>query len=176
MAFPNTVIQYAEEENLQVQWQPDYLNVLTVSGPSSLTTVKPLMHIARSPKYDITDTTWFLRATGFNFTNIPNQISNISLSIKMNRGGRISDDTIQLCYQDQLIGENQSFPAVNTQGYSSLSPVSVYSGDLNKWKVPDLTSSMVMDSSFGIVLRYRSHPNWPHKIAPILYAVELQIS
>jgi hypothetical protein len=175
MAFPNTVIQYAEDENLQIQWHPNYLNILTVSGPSSLTTTKPLMHIARSPKYDITDKTWFLRATGFNFTNV-SSINNISLSVKMNRGGRISDDTIQLCYQGELIGENQSFPAIGHNGYSSLEPVSIYNGDTSKWQVPEINPSMIMDSSFGIVLRYRSHPNWPHKIAPILYAVELQIS
>jgi len=175
MATPRTVTQYADDEHNQIQWESDYLKFLTSPGTSSTTTVKPLRHIARAPKYDIVDVTWSIMLTNFNFDNLPASISNITLNTTMNRYGRITDDIIQLCYQGQLIGSNQSQPVEDSHGRSLLNSHTNYNGDLKQWGVTDLTTMMVQDPSFGIVVRYKGHPAWPHRTAPILYAVGLQI-
>lgn len=176
MANPTTVTQYAENEEAQIPWESDYLHFLTTPGLSSVTTVRPLHHIARAPKYDIIDVTWELQLTAFNFTNLPTTISNIQLTVNMGRAGRITDDIIQLCYLGELIGENQARPAFDINQKSLLQEVTVYSGDLSTWKIPDLTLGMVQDPTFGIVLRYKGHPAWPHKVAPVMQMVDLQIS
>lgn len=175
MASPRTVTQYADDATTQVQWKSDYLNFLTAPNVSSVTTVTPLRHIARAPKYDIIDVTWNIMATNFNFDNVPSSISTVILTIDMNRNGRIADDLIQLCYQGELIGINQCKPVADATGKSLLTPHNVYGGNLDVWQLPDLTSSMIQDPTFGVVLRYKGHPSWPHRIAPILYAVGLQI-
>jgi hypothetical protein len=177
MTLPTNVIQYADDEANQVQWIPDSLGILMSPGSSSLTTVKPLMHVARSPKYDLIDTTWFIKCIGFNFANLPSTISGVTATVSMNRGGRITDDTIQLCYQDTLIGESRALPAVDRVTQSSiLRPISIYGGAQDKWEINNLTRSMIQDPTFGIVVRYKSHPSWPHKTGPILYSITLQIS
>jgi len=90
----------------------------------------------------------------------------------MNRGGRIADETIQLAYQNNLIGKNLGSSAFNmaTQT-SSLEPITFYSGSID-----GINLSMLEDPSFGVVLRFQSHPYWPHKTAPGIDCVELQIS
>jgi hypothetical protein len=178
MTLPTNVIQYAEDEITQVQWIPNNLNILTNPNTgNSLTTVRPLMHIARSPKYDLTDTTWFIECTGFNFTNLPDIVSGVTANISMNRGGRITDDIIQLCYQGNVIGESRAQPAVDRTTHSSiLHPMTTYGGSTDTWEINDLTLNMVQDPTFGIVVRYKSHPSWPHKTGPILYSITLQIS
>ena len=179
MSNPTIVTQYAEDEATQIQWQIDNLNFLSSPGIGGVSTVKPLLHIARSPKYDYKNQTWSISCTGFNFNTVPDVISGVSAIIAMNRGGRITDDIIQLCYQGQLIGENKAQPAyimTANQDQSLLHPTTVYGGDLDLWKVDDLTANMVTDLSFGIVARYKSHPSWPHSTSPILYSISLQIN
>lgn len=178
MTMPTLVTQHAEDESTQIQWDPNNLHILLSASASSLSTVKPLMHIARSPKYDLTDTTWYIACTGFNFSNVPNIISGVTANININRGGRIADDTIQLVYQGEVIGVNQAQPAfihTSSQDKSLMELKAVYGGENNNWGVDGLTKEMVQDSTFGIVLRYKSHPAWPHKTSPILYSVQLQI-
>jgi hypothetical protein len=176
MSFPTNVIQYAEDETTQIQWQPENLNYLTSPGISSVSTIKSLSHIARSPKYDLTNTTWFIQATGFSIDNLPETISGITVTVNMNRYGRITDDTIQLCYQGELIGENYCQPVIDSNNHSLLTPHTIYGGPTDTWHITNLTPAMVADPTFGVVLRYKSHPAWPHRTSPVLYTVMLQIS
>jgi len=176
MTSPTTVIQYADDEETQIQWDP---NTLASLGTVGITTVKPLLHVARSPKYDLTNTTWYMKCTGFNFTDLPTTISGITVTIKMNRGGRITDDVIQLCYQDNLIGESRAQPAyINTvnQDQSFLYPTTTYGGTTDTWKVDNITTDMIQDPTFGVVVRYKSHPRWPHRTSPIMYSIAMQIN
>jgi hypothetical protein len=161
---PSTITQYAEDES-HISWIDNFSNIKSSTG-RLVSTTEPLLRIARQPRNDITMKTYFLKITGYNFQNLPEEISGIECRIKMNRGGRISDDTVQLCYQDNLIGENQA--------ELKLDPITVYGSNTNTWKVA-LTSSMVQDSSFGVVVRFRSHPQWPHSTTPLIDTVELQI-
>jgi hypothetical protein len=174
-----TIIQYAEDELTQIQWNTANLEMLaSPNNVVGITTMKPLMHIARSPKYDLTNTTWFIEYTGFNFNKLPDTISGITATIKMNRGGRVADDTVQLVYNGEMIGENQAHPAFIHNAIRDISLMdleSVYGGASSTWGT-ELTRDIVQDPSFGIVVRYKSHPAWPHKTSPILYSVQLQIN
>jgi hypothetical protein len=161
---PTTVIQYAEDAS-HISWTENFSNIQSPTG-RLISTTSPLLHIARSPRNDITMKTYFLKMTGYRFQNLPEIISGIECRVKMNRGGRISDETVQLCYNDELIGENQAG--------LTLDPITIYGSNTNTWKV-DLTLGMVQDPSFGVVVRFRSHPHWPHKTTPLIDTVELQI-
>ena len=163
--LPTNITQYAEDDS-HVAWKEE--NFFNIKGSSGrlVTTNGTLVHIARQPRNDIVMKTYFLKVTGFNFQNLPETISGIECRVTMKRGGRIADDTVQLCYQDNLIGDNHA--GLN------LDPIQVYGNSTDVWNT-NADLSMVQDSSFGVVLRYRSHPRWPHRTAPAIDTVELQI-
>jgi hypothetical protein len=173
---PSTIRQYAEAET-NIAWHEEYFRELLNDGPGALVTTKPLLHIARSPKTDLTYNTCYLELTGFNFTNVPEAVSGISAVIVMNRGGRIADETIQLTYQGELIGSNRPAGIMDPiTSASLLAPVTHYGGVNDTWDIKNLTLGMITDPSFGITVRYQSHPRWPHSTSPTLRSIQLQIS
>ena len=166
--FPTLIEQYAEDES-HIGWSDvDDFAALKSEINSGVPAVAPLLHIARSPKYDIKMKTWYLRCTGFDFINLPETISGITLRLSMHRGGRVTDETISLCYQNHDIGKNLADLPLN--------PTTIYGSSTDTWEIENLNLSMIQDSSFGVLLRFQSHPNWPHRTAPIVNGVELQIS
>lgn len=164
--LPSQIIQYAEDDS-HIPWNDvdNFIALKTTTGGTS--TSKPLLHIARQPRNDIRMKTYFLKATGFNFTNLPDTITGVTCKVTMNRHGRIADETIQLTYNGNLIGENYATTHLN--------PISIYGSETDKWKITDINTTMIQDSSFGIVLRFRSHPSWPHSTTPVMYSIELQV-
>jgi len=84
----------------------------------------------------------------------------------MNRYGRITDDTIQLTLDDEIIGSNKADLILDLN--------KIYGSDSDMWST-SLSSSDIVNSSFGIIMRFQSHPNWPHKCSPFIDAVELRI-
>jgi hypothetical protein len=168
--LPTIFSQYAEPggEEAHVPWNDStqFRELRNLDG-GSISTQKPLLHISRSPKYDILMKTYFLKTTGFQFDNLPDVISGIECRLTMNRGGRIMDDTISLCYNDAVIGDNQATV--------TLLPIKVYGNETDLWKSNSITREMLQDNSFGVVVRFKSHPNWPHKSTPLVDAVELRI-
>jgi hypothetical protein len=163
---PSTVIQYAEDAS-HIEWNntDGFLDLIKSSGQST-PTMSPLLHIARQPRNDITMKTYFVRASGFNFENMPSTVSGIGVRLEMNRGGRITDETVQLCLNDQLIGENRA--------NLILDPVKFYGDNNDTWNVGNLANT-VADPLFGIVLRFQSHPGWPHTTTPLLTSIQIQI-
>lgn len=169
--LPTQFTQYAEPgaESHDVEWNDARgFDTLRFLDGSLLVTRQPLRHIARSPKFDITQKTYFLRCTGYLFSNLPEVITGITARLTMNRRGRITDHTIQLCKGPILIGKNQAS--------TTLEPVKTYGNDQDLWDIADITRSVLMDTDFGITLRFQSHPHWPHRDAAAIDAVELKIS
>ena len=168
-SLPTTITQYSEEgaEDAHVSWR-EVNNSLYIKGANTLgiRTSRDLLHIARDPRHDILQKTYFLKMTGFDFSNFDGPVTGIELRLKMNRGGRITDDTIQLCLQDSIIGKNA--------GSLIMDPEKVYGGENDTWETT-LSAQNINDPTFGITLRFQSHPNWPHKSSPIINAVELRI-
>ena len=161
---PSILEQYAEDES-HITWNSADVSLI-LSG-TSISTSSPLLHIARQPRNDIKMKTYFLRASGFNFENLPDTISGIECKVLINRGGRITDETVQLCLNETLIGDNRANLEVH--------PEKVYGSSIDKWNVTNLDRSMVQDPTFGVVLRFQSHPAWPHKTTPKINSVELYI-
>ena len=159
--LPTQISQYPESgaDDVHVAW--DNLTSFT-----ALRTVKDLQHIARSPKTDVTMKTWFLKLQGFNFNNVPDTISGIELRLTMNRRARITDDTVQL-----VLGDTIS----DTRANLNLDPVKVYGSDTDLWNTKELTSANIMDPTFGVLLRFQSHPHWPHKDGVYIGLVEMRI-
>jgi hypothetical protein len=91
-ALPSSIEQYSEDqaENIHITWTGDFNN-LTRSLGRSIKTSKDLLHIARDPRHDIVDKTYYLRVTNFNFNYIPNVVSGIEVRLSTNRYGRITD-------------------------------------------------------------------------------------
>jgi hypothetical protein len=164
LTSPTIFNQYAESTEFDIEWNTDFNTINSMY--SGLALSKPLLHIARQPKNDIKMKSWYLQLTGFNFENIPDTIAGIQLKLSVDRHGRVFDDTVQLCYQNELIGANKCTRTVD--------PVQFYGGITDTWEIDNL-SAIVQDPSFGIVLRFKSHPDWPHKTTPTIRFVELQI-
>lgn len=169
---PTTVVQYAqaEAEGKHIGW-----NIVSTRNP--IVTVTPLLHISCQPKNDITMKTYFLNFSGYVFENLPETVSGINLKLNMNRGGRIADETVQLTYQGKLIGNNLGLPVQDRHTLmSTLHPITTYGGDVAEWGIKGgVTLDMIQDPSFGVVLRFRSHPDWPHSTTPKIFSTELQI-
>ena len=168
-ALPATVQQYAESgaDNIHVSWldYDNFNNIKTKNGKSVRLT-KDLQHIARDPKHDLKNKTYFLKCTNFNFSELPTTINGIELKITMNRFGRVTDDTIQLCLNGNLIGTNKAS--------LDLSPIKIYGGSNDIWDT-DLQTTDLQNSTFGAILRFQSHPNWPHSSNVLVDAIEIKV-
>jgi hypothetical protein len=168
--LPNTFYQYAEPgaETAHISWNDlgNFQNLLD-SGVRSIETLGALEHIARSPKHDIRNKTYYLRATNFTFTNLPNTVSGVELRISSRRYGRATDESICLCYNDKDIGINRATLDLN--------PIKIYGSNSDLWDVESITSAMVQDPSFGVIIRFQAHPHWPHRSPVIVDSVELRI-
>jgi hypothetical protein len=167
--LPTNVIQYAEEggEDAHISWlETNNFHSLKDFDGKSVRTTRDLVHIARDPRHDILQKTYYLKLTGFNFSNLPVTLSGIEMRLSINRYGRITDDTIQLCYNNVLIGDNHA--SLN------LDLIKIYGSETDNWNT-NLTMSDIQNSSFGVIIRFQSHPNWPHKNSPLVDSVELRI-
>jgi hypothetical protein len=167
--LPTIISQYAEEtaEDDHVSWiEVDNFSSLKSLDGRSIKTSRDLLHIAREPRHDIKEKTYFLKVTGFNFINVPDTISGIEAKITSNRYGRITDETIQLTLNNAVIGDNQASLDLN--------PIKIYGGNDNIWNT-NLTTAGILNSTFGVVIRFQSHPRWPHKSSMMLDSVELRI-
>jgi hypothetical protein len=167
--LPTNVIQYAEEggEEAHILWmETDNFHGLKDLDGKSVRTTRDLVHIARDPRHDILQKTYYLKLTGFNFANLPDTLSGIEMRLSINRYGRITDDTIQLCSANGLIGENQASLNLDTK--------KIYGSDSSIWN-SNLDMTQIQDPLFGVVIRFQSHPSWPHRSSPLIDAVELRI-
>lgn len=168
-AYPSTFSQYAETDadNIHVSWQElDSFKTLRETDNKKIKTIRDLVHIAKEPRHDLKEKTYFLKITNFNFVNIPTTPTGIELRIIMNRFGRITDETIQLTYGNELIGNNMADLNLNLN--------KIYGDSTDMWGT-SLSAANIAHSTFGVILRFQSHPNYPHKCSPFIDAVELRI-
>jgi len=165
---PTVVNQHAEEggELTHIQWNDTQFDALRSPGDQSLTTNGTLVHLARSPKVDFKNKTYYLTATGFNFNSLPEVISGIELRLNTNRRGRVTDETIQLLVNNTPVGDNQATLSVD--------PIKTYGAPTNLWGLESLSNNDI-NSGFGVLIRFQSHPHYPHKDGANIYSVELVI-
>lgn len=168
---PTIFSQYAESgaEHAHISWDDSngWSPLLNRDVNEKIRTTGTLVHIARSPKHDILTKTYYVKCQGFNFVNLPDSPSGIELKLSTQRRGRITDETIQLCFDDQVISDNLANLIVD--------PIKVYGSSTSLWSVKNLSMSTIQDSKFGVVIRLQSHPNYPHNDEAYINAVELRI-
>lgn len=158
---PNKIDQYFEEgaEEEHISW--GNLSKFPIQ------TNKDLFHIARSPKPNLKTKTYFLKFTKFHFENLPLTLSGIEFKLNAKRKGRITDETIQLYVNDKVVGDNKAT--------LNLDPIKIYGNSTDKWGIDSLLISQISNLNFGVIVRFQSHPHWPHKDGAIIDLVELRI-
>jgi len=158
---PTQLEQYAESgaETVHIPWEDNVV--------SSTQTVGELEHIARSPKHDIKNKTYFIRMTGFEFQNLPNTLSGIEVRLNARRYGRATDETISLCLDSKDIGKNRATLDVL--------PEKIYGSSNDLWDVEDIDISKIQDPTFGVIIRFQAHPHWPHRSPVQVDSVEVRI-
>lgn len=165
--YSNNINQFGEIPQ-HAQWVDDGTGFYNARFPdgASIGTVLPLLHIANTVVKDIKNKTYYINFTNFNIIDSPSIISGVELELAMNRGGRITDELVQLTYNQQVIGENKA-------NYN-LDVNKIYGGANDLWSA-NLTPDIVADSTFGITLRFQSHPSWPHKSTPMIEYIRIRI-
>jgi len=167
---PTIISQYYEpgSENVDIAWDStnNFLE-LTTNVYGELQSIGTLYHKARSPKLDLTNKTCFLQATGFNFINLPKTLSGIEVQLTTNRYGRAMDDSINLCLSGNSIGENHAV--------YDIAPQIIYGSSSDLWTT-NLTIENVQDPTFGVIIRFKAHPEWPHNDPVLIKAIEIRIS
>lgn len=168
-ALPSIVEQYSETgaEAVHVSWDSfDNFNNIKTKNNKSVKTTRDLLHIARDPRHDIIEKTYYLKCTGFNFSNLPATPKGVEVLLSSNRFGRITDDTITLTLNGEIIGDNQA--------NLDLIPIKIYGNDTYMWNT-SLTSLDFQNSTFGVILRFKSHPKWPHRCSMLIDALEIRV-
>jgi hypothetical protein len=164
--LPNTIVQTAEAES-HIPWDPvsDFVYLRQEDGEFT-GTVKPLLHIANPTTGDLRMKTWYLMLSNFSFQELPTEVSGIEVELRIERSGRIADDTIQLQINNEFIGDNKST--------YELDYVKTYGSPTDMWGT-NLTSSDLLNPLFGIGIRFQSHPFYPHNAAPLLDYVKIRV-
>ena len=167
--YPQTIAQYAEVEQ-HVSWTGEENNYVYLRNAdlSYISTTKELLHIANPTTHDLVMKTAYLYLTDFRLAGLPDVISGVQLEVNMRRGGRITDETIQLRYNDEFIGRNSANMPLND--------VTLYGSETDLWELDNLTPSILSDPSFGVGIRYQSHPAWPHREHPMINYIRLRVS
>jgi hypothetical protein len=107
-------------------------------------------------------------------TDLPNTITGIQLDLMSQRNGRIVDETIQLVHQGEPIGNNNFMYILDSEGHFYLNNQTSYGGPTDLWGA-ELTKDMLEDPSFGVILKFQSHPYYPHSCGMFLDSVSITV-
>jgi hypothetical protein len=169
--YPSVVTQLGEEPNIA------WVTTVPSNGIFLLQrrwqTVEPLKHIANPASGPIRDSTFALVCTGFNIPLL-DEINGIEVRVTGQRNGRIADETIQLVYQDQAIGRNNFSYETDEEGRLPLFNDTVYGGSEDLWGA-EITPQILQDPSFGVILKFQSHPYYPHSSDMQIESVSLTV-
>jgi len=166
-AFARTIIQEAEVPQ-HARWRGEETGFTGIKTDlyGAINTETPLFFIANPTVNNIRTKTYYLYLTNFRLIDIPDTISGVELLVAMDRKGRVTDETVQLRYDNEFIGRNMAD--------FKLDQTKTYGADNDTWSA-DLTSEIVSDPSFGIGIRFQSHPSWPHRDSPLINYVKLRV-
>ena len=147
---------------------------------------KPLYTISGLWMEKFLSNTSQLWCTNFNVPSTSNVISGIEFQLKMQRAARIEDLIIQLTLNGTLIGDNyaSTINPVQSDMYTGdfttpLNPVgdySIYGSPADLWGTTGLTASDLANSTFGIVVSFKSNAICPHRDLVYVSQVGLRIT
>jgi hypothetical protein len=138
---------------------------LIISADNYATTVTPLSTISGTNGVLYRYATKQLWTSDYR-CNATGELLGIELILNSQRLARVQDYVIQLCLNDELIGENKHNPmAANLQ---------IYGSPTDLWGT-ELTAEDVNDPSFGVVVSMQSNDSRPHKDAGYIDQIALRI-
>ena len=150
------------------------------------TSSKPLYTISGLWMERFLNNTSQLWCTGFNIPDNGATVAGIELQLNVLRASRIEDLVIQLTLNGELIGDNYASTVnpVQSDMYTGdfttpLNPIgdlNIYGGPGDLWGTTGLTSANVADSTFGIVVSFRSNQIYPHRDTAYLDQASLRIT
>ena len=171
---PTVVVQQSENPTQEIGWLSSPTANIGNLLQSVWRTERDLTHFANPATGDLRSRTQSLVCTNFNISDLPEVITGIQVNISAQRGGRVVDEVIQLTYQDSVMGKNKVNYMTDSEGHLPITNESVYGGPTDLWAV-ELTPDMLRDPSFGVSLKFQSHPYYPHRCGMMLYAVSLTV-
>ena len=172
--IPKTVDQQSINPTQEIAWSSTPSTNITYLLESTWRTVSDLTHFANPATGDLRSRTQSLVCTNFNMVNLPELITGIQIHLSAQRGGRITDEVIQLTYQGEVIGQNKVNYITDSEGHLPITNDSIYGGATDLWGV-EITPAMLLDPTFGVSLKFQSHPYYPHRCSMMLYAVTLTV-
>lgn len=186
--YPKTITQYAEYPDTNISWSNNQSNPEIITDPeynfanassgagrkNVLTTVKPLSHIPNSGRGPVLDKTYYLKCTDFGMVDLPSNITGITVLIDAQRNGKIVDETICLVHNGEVISENKTNLSALREGHLTNNNVQTYGGETDLWGTT-ITPEMLMDNSFGLLLRFSSNPLYPHREGLQIYKILIKL-
>lgn len=164
-ALPKNCTQLAEA-NTHVQWDPNGFEYIKNNDGTFTKTLMPLSHIPNSFAGDRHMKTWYIFLTNFKFNGVvPESLTGIQVNIRMDRGGRVMDDTVQLRLNNQWIGENRATVDLDMS--------KVYGGPRDNWGI-EIKPELLTDPTFGIGVRFRTHVLFPHRTTPLIDSIRIR--
>jgi len=151
-------------------------------------TKKPLYTISGLWMEKFLSNTSQLWCTGYNIPNNSQQVRGIEFSLNLKRAARIEDLVIQLALNGELIGENRAstINPVQSNMYTGGGPndvplipvgdINIYGGSSDLWGTTGLTSTNIADTTFGIVVSFKSNIIYPHSDTAYLDQASIRIT
>ena len=166
-AFARNITQHSEVEQ-HVSWRGEDTGFSGIKSDlyGAVVTSSDLYHTANLTVNNRRTKTYYLYLTDFNLINVPETITGVEVVINMDRRGRITDDTIQLLHNGVFIG--------NSLADFKLDQNKIYGSETDTWAA-NLTNEMVLDPTFGVGVRFQSHPSWPHKDSARINYIKLRV-
>jgi hypothetical protein len=162
---PSSVTQYGQVPQ-HLSWLGTDVDFTTIK---QVRTVKDLTTISNDLQLNnLRTTTYYLLLKEFNIKSwdVPDPLNGIELYINMQRGGRITDETVVFSYQGNNVSDNRAS--------ADLSNTKTYGGEGDTWNMPSLVYPLISQPDFAVLLRYQSHVYWPHKTTPNMEHVQLR--
>ena len=172
--IPTSVNLTSSDPTNEIPWTSIPTSSVGFLVNSRWSTLYPLRHRSNPACGDLRDRTWDIVCTNFNMTVLPSEISGLQLDILGQRNGRIVDDMIQLTYQGLPIGNNNFQYVLDADGHFYLDNQTTYGGTTDLWGI-ELTPELLQDPSFGVILKFQSHPYYPHSCGMFLDSVSITV-
>jgi len=179
VSIPNPVVP----GNDSIDWN---FNPTLISSNAFATTKKPLHTISGLWMERFLSNTSQLWCTGYNIPTISGTIVGIEFQLNILRSARIEDLIIQLTLNGELIGDNlaSTVNPVQSDMYTGelLEPINpvgdynIYGSPTDLWGTTGLTASNISNSTFGIVISFRSNVIYPHTDIAYVDQVGLRIT
>jgi hypothetical protein len=169
-SYPTQVTQYCEAD-VHIPW----INVDDkFTKINYVRSQKDLIHMSNPMVNDMRMKTYYLKLTGFEWDQVLDTVNGIEVMVNTRRGGRITDETVQLWSNGNTIGANLA--RANLDGYGNIVILNeqTYGAPTDLWGLETLDASLVYQD-FGIVLRYQTHPRYPHVTTPNIEHIQIRL-